>query len=423
MRFALLALMLFAIAPGCGPGAATPNRDPLAERWFTRAKASYRAGDFEDAVTSAQAALQAAPQDPDIRTLNARIALVRLDFPETLKLTTGLRTSDVHGLRGRAFWYSGDIDQAADELEAMLEDPTVKDPWAREVARLARRGTGRHPFAMEGGLVAAVDMPRAGPALVVPCELEGERILAMVATAIGEVVIDSNSRREPAWVNLRFGDRIEVKDVPALTQDLAGITHQLGAPIKALLGVNLLRHMHVTFDRRGDQFVVRKDDPPAPPDASRVPLWYVRGGGMLLRASVSKTDESPSLMLVDSSALFPLALEDATWKRAGVDVASLQPEPGSPNIKSGTLPSLKFGGFDLPKVPAMSSASLTEVKQAVDVDLGGVVGAGLLSVFRVTFGDDGRFMWIEPDPSMTAATPPRGSAAPPSSPAPEEPKK
>ena len=84
---------------------------------------------------------------------------------------------------------------AADDLEAMLLDPNVKDPWARDVATLARRGQGRHPFAMEGGLVTLVEMPHAGPALIVPCELEGESILALVATAVGEVVIDSATRR------------------------------------------------------------------------------------------------------------------------------------------------------------------------------------------------------------------------------------
>src|SRR5690606_19725670 len=99
-----------------------------------------------------------------------------------------------------------------------------KDPWARDVAKLARRGHGRHPFSIDG-VVAAVEMPGGGgPALVVPCELDGERILALVATNFGEMMIDSSTRKEPAWVNLRFGERFEVKDVPALTHDLSGIS-------------------------------------------------------------------------------------------------------------------------------------------------------------------------------------------------------
>lgn len=400
---ARLSVVVFAAAVtlgACSFDPAHPPRTPLADKWFARAKISYRAGDFDDANESIKSALQAAPSDQEIRTLGARVALSRLEFADALRLTEGLQTSDVRGIRGRARWYSGDIEQAADELEAMLQDPLVKDPWAREVAKLARRGTGRHPFAMEGGLVASVEMPKAGPMAIVPCELEGESILALVSTATGELIVDSASRREPAWVNLSFGG-VEVKDVPALVEDLGGLSHQIGAPIKALLGVNLLRHMHVTFDRKGDQFVVRHNEPTPPPDASRVPLWYVRGGGMLMHVSVTQqgTDQAP--LLVDSSALFPMSLDDAEWKLAGVDPRVLEPIPGAPNMKGGTVPQLKLGSFNLPKVPAVEDPPHPE--QDLGVDLGGVLGSGLLSIFRITFGDEGRFIWIEPDPTMMQA--------------------
>jgi hypothetical protein len=399
-RHVAASLVVLAVASCIGFDPAHPPRAPLADKWFSRAKVSYRAGDFDDASESIKSALQASPSDQEIRILGARVALSRLEFADALRLTEGLQTSDVHSIRGRARWYSGDIDQAADELEAMLQDPLVKDPWAREVAKLARRGTGRHPFAMEGGLVAAVEMPKAGPMAIVPCELEGESILALVSTATGELIVDSASRREPAWVNLSFGN-VEVKDVPALVEDLTGLSHQIGAPIKALLGVNLLRHMHVTFDRKGDQFVVRHNEPTPPPDASRVPLWYVRGGGMLMHVSVTQqgTDHAP--LLVDSSALFPISLGDAEWKLAGVDPNVLEPVPGAPNLKGGTVPQLKLGSFDLPKVPAVED--LPHPEQDLGVDLGGVLGSGLLSIFRITFGDEGRFMWIEPDPTMMQA--------------------
>ena len=170
------------------------------------------------------------------------------------------------------------MESAAEEVEAILADPSIKDPWASDVGKLARAGTGRHPFAIEGGLLGVVEMPRAGNSLVVPCELDGERILAVIDTAVPEFVIDSTSRREPAWVNLRFADHVEVKDVPAVTRDLSALSRQFGATIKALIGVNALRHMHATFDRRGDQFIVRREDPPAPPEASRVPLFYAKAG-------------------------------------------------------------------------------------------------------------------------------------------------
>jgi hypothetical protein len=401
--WSLVAMAL--LAPACGPAfdPAHPPRAALADNWFKRAEKSYRAGDFDDANEAIKSALQAAPHDPEIRTLAARVALTRLDFPEVLRVTEGLTTSDVLGLRGRAHWYAGDIEQAADDLEGSLQDPAVKDPWAREVSKLARQGTGRHPFAMEGGLVAAVEMPKAGPMAIVPCELEGEAILALVSTAVGELVVDSASRREPAWVNLSFGDhdKLEVKDVPALVDDLSGLSHQIGVPIKALLGVNLLRHMHVTFDRHGDQFVVRKNEATPPPSASRVPLWYVRGGGTVMHISVSPRGDDIAPLLVDTAALFPLSLDEAEWRTAGVDPKVLEPIPGSPTLRGGTVPQLKFGAFDLPKIPAVLDVPRPE--DDIGIDLGGVMGSGLLSIFRITLADDGRFMWVEPDPTMMEA--------------------
>lgn len=428
MRRSLALLVLSAASLACGPAAGpqAPTRPPLATQWLDRAKASYRTGDFDDAQESARHALSAAPNDVDIRELAARVALVRLDFAEALKLTEGIDTSEVHGIRGRAYWYSGDLEHAADELDAMLGDPKVKDPWAQEVASLARQGAGRHPFEMDGGLVGEVDMPRAldrvplGAANVVPCELDGERILALVATGSSEVVIDSNSRRDPSWVSLRF-DRVEVNDVPALVQDLSPITRQLGVPIRALLGAQLLRHAHVTMDRRGDQFVVRREEPPAPPDASRVPLFYLRGGGMMLRAALTAHDDSPVALLVDSSRPFPLLLQDAAWKEAGIDPQRLVPLQDAPNVKRGMIPTFRMGGFDLAKMPALEGADMGELTSGLDVDLEGVVGADLLAFFRITFADDGRFMWIEPDPTLLGPAQPsakRPAAAPPAAPPP-----
>jgi hypothetical protein len=399
------AVGLMFLAAACGPpqDAAAPARPPLAEKWLTRAKESYRAGDMADATDASDSALKVSPRDPEVRMVKARVSLSRLDFTEAAKLSQGIATTEAHQLRARALWYGGDLESAAEEIDAILADPNTKDVWASDVGKLARTGQGRHPFAIEGGLVGAVEMPRAGASLVVPCELDGERILAVVDTAVPEFVIDSTTRREPAWVNLRF-DHLEVKDVPAVTRDLTPISRQFGATIKALIGVNALRHMHVTFDRHGDQFVVRKDDPPAPPDASRVPLFYARGGLMMLRAGVNKDEGGQTPFFLNTSAPYYVALEDATWKRAGVDLSVLRGDPSLPdNVKSGVLPLFRVFGFDLPDVPGYENVPLAELKSAIDIDLGGVVGSAVLSLFRVTFGDDGRFIWVEPDPTLAEA--------------------
>src|SRR5260221_10883910 len=105
----LLALGMAGASPlACGPsmGPNAPNRSPLANQWLDRTKISYRAGDFDDARDAAAHALTAAPNDAETREIGARIALVRLDYKEVLRLTEGLDSSTARGLRGRAYWFS-----------------------------------------------------------------------------------------------------------------------------------------------------------------------------------------------------------------------------------------------------------------------------------------------------------------------------
>jgi hypothetical protein len=207
-------------------------------------------------------------------------------------------------------------------------------------------------------------------------------------------------------------------------EDLSPISRQLGVPIKAVIGGQFLRHAHVTIDRRGDQFVVRRQDATPPPDANRVPLFYLRGGGMMLRATVAAQDTEPLPLFVDSVRAFPLMLEDEAWRRAGIDVKTLASVPDDPHLKRGVIPMFRLGGFDLAKMPALEGADLGPLTAGLDIDLAGVVGADLLAFFRITFADDGRFMWVEPDPTLLGpdqGAAPAASAAPSSSPPPSAP--
>ncbi len=413
---ALLAL------PGCaGASADVRTVPPGAAKWFERAKASYRAADMDDARDSIKSALTAAPGNVTVKEMAARVHLARLEYAEALRLLQGAESSEARGLKGRALWYSGDVDAAADELEALLADPGVKDEWAKQIALLARRGAGRKPFQIEGGLVANTPMgPVRGPHFVVPIEIDGEQALALVATDKGEVVLDSAGRREPAWVQLRFAERITVSNVPALTEDLSGVSKEMGAPIKALLGVNLLRRLNVTIDLVGQQFVVRTREPPPPPRATRVGVSYALGGAMLTRAGFGTQGDTASPVLVNSRQVYPLQLDEKGWQAAGVPPGDLKPLAGAVNDKGAKLQALRLGAYSIPGVPGYAGASLAGVRSALGVDVVGTVGSGLLAFFRCTLTDNGRALWIEelpdiaPPPQMSA--PETGSAPPPAPP-------
>lgn len=402
-----IASVLAVALSGCGD-AKTPAdvRSPIADKWYHRALADYQAADLEDARDSAQKALAVSPTDKDVRILAASVALARLDYSEVLRLLKDVPGSEASGLRGRALWYKGELEAAADELEAMLNDPEVVDPWAKQIAKLAREGAGRVPFALSGALLASVEMVPVSPTapyFVVPVEIDGDPALAMIATGTPEVVLDSATRKEASWTSIRFDQRVEVHDVPAQVVDLSGISKQVNAPIRALIGVNLLRHLNATLDYEGHQFVVRTFSPPPPPDATRLDLAYVKGGGMVIGTTLGADKNDHAALIVDTSTAFPVALDANGWRKAGVDVASLKVVPDDPEqkLRAGTVPVVKLGAMSIAQVPGVLGAPIDAVEKALAVDknvgfdVDGIVGSGLLARYRITFGDGGRLMWLE----------------------------
>jgi hypothetical protein len=411
-----LSSAVLAISLGCaGANGFGTGRSEDADKWYKRSIAAFTMADVDEARDSVNRALAVSPKDPETRLLAGKIALARLDYAETLRLLKDLKCeeptneackklgTEAASLRGRALWYKGDLEAAADELEAMLNDPEVKDDWAKSVSKLARQGQGRTPFTISGSLIAQTEIVHVAenvPYFVLDVEIDGERALAMVHTANAEVVLDSATRPEPSWVSMRIGDRLEVKDVPAIPQDLSGLAKELGAPIKALLGVNLLRRLNATMDYEGHQFVARSFTPPPPPDATRVPLFYFKGGGMVVRSGFGGEKGPLAALLVNTGAPYQLALDPAGWKKAGIDVANLKAVPQAPDIKEGTVSMVRIGAFDVPQVSGYYGTQMTHDIETIEkalapVDIDGVLGAGLLARFRCTFADGGRLLWVE----------------------------
>ncbi len=359
---ALGALLLLG---GCS---SAPNQEaawpPISKKWYDRATQSFHQGDIDDASLSVENALRVDDKRGEIRVLAAKIALAKLDFDRAIQLTEGEHSAESDAIRGRALWYADRITDAADVLERLVADPEVRDPWAVDIAKLARRGTGRVPFTMSGGLVAVSEMPRLGRSLLVPLEIDGEPALGMIATGVPETVIDAAAGAEPKWISLRFGESIEIRDVPALTKDLSGYSRQLNAPVKVLLGVNLLRRLHPTFDFLGGQFVVRNYEPPVPPTATTLGVSYIRGGGMLLRTNFgSDKAPKPGALLVDTTMDLALVLDEEGWKKTGKDLALLQPLPGSKTLTVGTLDQLSLGSMEIPGVPAVRGVPVAELEK------------------------------------------------------------
>jgi hypothetical protein len=416
---------------GCASGTGEAEWPEAAKKWYDRAELAYRQGDIDDAVVASENALRALPHEPEVKLVAARIALARLEFDRVIQLTQGMTDSEARALRARANWYAGRVDQAGDELEALLADPEVRDPWAQQVAKLARSGRGRKPFEMSGGLLASLEMPRLGnTTLLVPVEVNGEPSLAMIATDMTEAVIDSSTGGDGAWLSLRFAERVEVSDVPAIGRDLSGLSKQLNAPIKLLIGVNLLRHLRATVDFAAGQFVVRSYEPPPPPQATTLHPGYIRGGAMVVPAHFGAGADAPqAALLVHTTMTYPIALDEAGWKKAGVDVKTMSAVPGQVGIKAGHLPLLRLGAFEIPQVPGVLGAPVDQLEQSLGIDLDGFAGSALIATFRMTFADQGKTVWLEDLPTEVLEQEARAAearaaerrAAPPREPAPPSP--
>jgi hypothetical protein len=406
------AAVVAVLSVACTPeGPKAPVRDQAAEQFFRRASVDFDQARIDEAQDAIGRALAIAPNDAELQKLGGRIALARLEFDESLRLLHNVPGSEAHGLRGRAHWFRGELGSAAQELEAMLNDPSVVDDWARAVAPLARAGEGRTPYALGGDPRAVLDMAHvslSAPYLVVPVEVDGEDALALIATNVEDVQIDAATHPQASWISLRFKSApspgmttsaVEMVDVPALPKDLAGVSREGNTNIKALIGVNVLRQLNVTIDFNARQFVVRRQPAPPPPESTRVRVLYSRGGSMLLSAGLGAAEGASGTFFVDSTSRFPLAVDDGGLEKTGIpakDLGVFQGESTS-KLKQGTLEVFKLGAFDLKKVPAIYGTPVSDVEKAVGFDVDGVIGVPLLAFYRFTFADNGRVLYLEDD--------------------------
>jgi hypothetical protein len=129
------------------------------------------------------------------------------------------------------------------------------------------------------------------------------------------------------------------------------------------------------------------------------PIFY-RGGAMVLPGHFGTDQAAPTTsLLVNTSMTFPVALDDAGWRKAGQNPAEFAAVPGQADLKHGLLPMLRIGAFEIPNVPGVIGPKVSDLEQALSVDLDGFAGSGLFATFRLTFADRGRTLYIEDLPA------------------------
>ena len=382
---------------------------PLATQWLERAKASYRNGRLRRrAATPSRTPSRRRPND--VGDPRAR----RPHRPRAARLHRGAAAHRGARRRPRRTASAGAPtgSRATSSTPPTSSRPCSPTPRSRTPGPATSRGSRGAASAgtrsrWRAASVGAVEMPRGArprPARrgnVVPCELDGERILALVATGSSEVLVDSNSRHEPSWVEPAVRPRRGEGRAGPRAGPVAPRPGSSASPSRrsSARSCSATPTPPSTVAATSSSSAGRTRTPP--PEASRVPLYYLRGGGMILRATVTAKDDDARPAAGRQLAPLPAApAGHARGRRRASTCTSLVPLPDDPTIKRGMVPMFRVGGFDLAKMPAIEGVDLHELTAGLDIDLGGVVGADLLAFFRVTFADDGRFMWIEPDPTL-----------------------
>jgi hypothetical protein len=188
----------------------------------------------------------------------------------------------------------------------------------------------------------------------------------------------------------------ELGRVPFVTRDLAPIAEQLGTPILAVLGLDVLLRLRATLDGPGRRLLVRPgDDPGPPPPPGGVRFATFSGSHLAVRARLGPT--VGGYVLVDSAGLFPLALVPEAVQALGVTAEDLEPVPGapSPTVRQVALPQVGLGDVLLEQVPAIVGLAPADLGRAVGAPLAGLVGELVLTRFAVRLDPDGRRLWIE----------------------------
>ena len=131
---------------------------------------------------------------------------------------------------------------------------------------------------------------------------------------------------------------------------------------------------------------------------------------MVVRGRFGTEDAAPGgSFLVDTGVLFPLAMSDSGWQKAGVDPKGFEPVVGEASLKQGLVPRLVLGTFDLPRIPAVYGLPLADLEQGGGIQVDGVIGSALIAEFRASLVDQGRTLWLE---EMPVAQNDNGGAAP-----------
>jgi hypothetical protein len=211
------------------------------------------------------------------------------------------------------------------------------------------------------------------PVPVVEIAIDGESVRALVSTATDLTVVDDRIADDPKLLDRVELGPIAIGRVPALVRDLDPIERQLGTPIGAVIGLDLLRHFETTIDFAQRWVVVRREGTEA---GESVSARYATLAGSFL-AVYATLDRTEGWLVIDSAGLFPIALSPAAVSALELDVDSLEAPPSAPapDVRLTAIDALRISDFELRGVPAVTGLVPRDLDALAGTPLAGMLGA------------------------------------------------
>jgi hypothetical protein len=390
--------------PASSSLAAASGEQAGAPSWSDRAVTSYLEGDMDAAWRASQNALQLNPLDDHGMEVAARVALSRLDARATVAVLERAHGPTLLRLRARANAMLGEFAAVARDLGAVDGQEPV-DGWATAMLPLSRAATAGPYFSATGD--ASAEIPYQGAAATLPIPIvaitiDGHATNALIATSASTTVVDDDGHPSGSVIaDIGLG-ALHVHNVPSFARDLSDIENAVHIPIGAVIGMDILLHLHATLDGPNRKLIVRTAAPEIANDSLALPFAMFQGSLLAIRATIN--DGQPQYYALDSAAGLVLALADVAVQSMHVDPATLPLVPGSPvaNARVVDIESFHLGAAAIEHVPGVTGLVPPGLVEVAGTRIYGVIGGQFLAQFQMTFDTESNAVALRIDNSATA---------------------
>jgi hypothetical protein len=389
-------LAIVGVACGGAPAPDTTTRprsdDRSGREEAQRARDAFERGDLEIAGGLIEEALAADPTDETVLAEFAAIELARGHDQRVAEALADATHRDLVLLRAKARFRLGDARGVVRDLESFADEE--RDGWM-EVALAIARGAGDGAWWVAGGADRASLPTLSGPPVpVIEIAIDGEPVRALVSTATDLTVIDDRLAEEASLVERIELGPVTLGRVPALVRDLDPLERQLGTPIGAVIGLDVLRHFETTIDYAQHRVVLRREGTEVGQESSNARYATLAGSFLSVHAIMG---EVQGWLVIDTGGLFPIALSPNAVAALGLDLETLEAPPSAPapDVRLTQIESLRVSDFELRGVPAVTGLVPRDLDALSGVALAGMLGAVTFNERKLVIAPASRRIHVE----------------------------